>query len=264
MMNAAADPTLYSQLDPAQRPAFNAALNGAGARLLDLWTLGVVVPRLKPDTVVIGMSSRELNDGGSASARAFRSVRRSPGGRAIRSDLSPTERIQWLGERASYLVRYRSRLRAPSTLKETPDAQRRAAVGPLGGLTAIRLFDDATYTVTDRFRNQVIPQAFGGFAIGGVEASALGHLVGELVRAGIEVVLVEMPITDDIIPAHPRGAEDYRRFEQVLGLVSRSARVVDGDAWFEGTGEFADPLHLNGAGRERFTRQLFAAAAAPS
>ncbi len=255
MVNAAADPALFSRLSGAKRPAFNAALNGAGARLLDLWTLGVVVPRLQPKLVVIGLSSRELNDNGIASSRAYHAVRRSPGGRSIASDLSPTERIQSMGERGLYLVRYRNLLRNPSKLTDQPDAKRRSAVGPLGALAALRLFDEATYRVTERFRNG-FSLSLGGFTMGGRELDALGHLVESLIAQRIRVVVVEMPVTDDTIAAHPRGADDYRSFENVLGVLARSTQLIDADAWFPGTAGFADPMHLNGTGREEFTRRL--------
>ncbi|MGH2726758.1 MAG: hypothetical protein ACRDKS_07250, partial [Actinomycetota bacterium] len=258
MVNAAADPALFSRLLGVKRPAFNAALNGASARLIDLWTLDVVVPRLRPKVVVIGLSSRELNDNGFASARIFRAVRRSPGGRSIAGDLSPTERIQSIGERALYLVRYRTRLRHPSTLTADPEVKRPATVGPLGVLDALRIFDHATYRVPERFRDEVFPQSLDGFVMGGKEFDALGHLVSTLITQKIRVVLVEMPVTDDTIAAHPQGANDYRRFEDVVGIFARSTQLVDADAWFPGTSDFADPMHLNGTGREEFTRRLAA------
>jgi hypothetical protein len=69
-------------------------------------------------------------------------------------------------------------------------------------------------------------------------------------------VLVEMPVTQDAIDAHPHGADDYRLFEQILGTFASRTQVIDAHAWFEGTTEFADPFHLNSKGRARFTRQL--------
>src|SRR5437879_5105086 len=49
MINAAVDPDRLSLQLRRSRPAFNAGLNGAGIRLLELWTLKVVVPTLRPD-----------------------------------------------------------------------------------------------------------------------------------------------------------------------------------------------------------------------
>ena len=62
MTNAAADPALATRLLGVKRPAFNAALDGADLRALEFWTLRVVVPKLRPRAVVIGVSSREFNE----------------------------------------------------------------------------------------------------------------------------------------------------------------------------------------------------------
>lgn len=258
MVNAAADPALYSRLSGANRPAFNAALNGSGALLMDLWTLRVVVPKLKPDTVVIGVSSRDLNDNGRASNRAYRAIRRSPGGRTVGDDLSLTERVQSIAERASYLVRYRSVLRKPATMTDVPVAKRRSEVGPLGSLAGLRIFVGATYR-EELYRGEKFPESLGGFVMGGTEFDALGHLVRTLVERKIDVVLVEMPVTEDAVTAHPGGAGDYERFEAILGLFTRFTQLVDADAWFPTNDGFGDPFHLNDRGREVFTRSLAAA-----
>lgn len=261
MMNAAADPLLFSKLTGSGRPAFNAALNGAGTRLLDLWTLDVVVPRLRPKVVVIGLSSRELNDLGGASEQAYRSVRGSPGGRSVAPNLSPTEWLLRIGDRSA-IVRYRDRLRHPATLFDTPRGAGSASVGPLGTLTALRLFEHATYRNELFFKN-VVPRTLARFSTGGITLTALRHLIQELKASRIGVVLVEMPITQDAVDAHPRGAQDYRTFEQIVGtLASDSTRLIDAHAWFQGTVEFADPFHLNGTGRAHFTRQLHTEAGA--
>ena len=254
MVNAAADPVLYSELSGAKRPAFNAALNGAGTRLFDLWTMHVVVPRLHPKVVVVGLSSRELNDLGSSSEQAYQSVRGSPGGRSVAPDLSPTEWILRAGDQ-SYLVRYRQRLRSPSTLFDIPPGAGRNSVGRLGTLAALRIFTRPQY-LTEDFHKNVVPRTLARFAVGGRALDALRHLVDELTAARIRVVLVKMPVTQDAIDAHPHGAEDYRRFEQILATFASQTQVIDADAWFDGTAEFADPFHLNSKGRERFTRQL--------
>ncbi len=65
-----------------------------------------------------------------------------------------------------------------------------------------------------------------------------------------------MPITEDVIVRHPNGADDYHRFETLLTQFSDRAHVLDATGWFSGTGDFADVFHLNGMGRERFTRSI--------
>ncbi|MEX2554917.1 MAG: hypothetical protein WEB06_04735 [Actinomycetota bacterium] len=255
MMDYAVDPGALSKLLGLKRPVFNASLNGAEARLMDFWLLNVVVPRLRPRVVVIGVSSRELNDLGEGTRRAFDAVRDSYGGRAVAGDLSPTERILELGERVSGLVRYRSLLRKPSRLFDAEPLEEGLAVSALGAPTHSRR--------TDVYRT--LPPISGGFAVGGSSMRALDHLIGRLESLGIRVLLVEMPISPDGYARHPNGIADYRSFQQaVAGFVAaKGLPFSDMLSPFPTTEWFGDTLHLNRRGRERFTR-LLAGILAPS
>jgi hypothetical protein len=208
---------------------------------------------------VIGISSRELNDGGIASAHAFDAVRHSPAGRRVAADRSIRERLYAYAETASALVRYRDALRNPSKLFREDVQEQRAAVGALGELRALRIFADANYAVTARFRDDVVPRSLENFRLGGETAGALRHLVDTLIAGDIRVVLVEMPITKDAIDFHPKGAADYRSFADALARFAAARprvtflRAIDS---FPATDDYFDPFHLNGRGMTRFTRLL--------
>jgi hypothetical protein len=116
-MNAAADPILTDRLIEARtRPAFNAALNGADLRSLEFWVTRVVLPKLRPQVVVLGTTSLELNDRGITQTDFFRKLKRSEGARRLLGDLGPRARAEAWAEDHSYLARYRTELRRPSKI----------------------------------------------------------------------------------------------------------------------------------------------------
>jgi hypothetical protein len=255
MMDYAVDPAALSNALGLKRPAFNASLNGAEAQLMHFWLLNVVVPRLRPRVVVIGVSSRELNDLGKGTRDAFEAVRHSYGGRAVANDLSPTERVLEMGERVSGLVRYRSLLRKPTRLFDAEPLEEGLAVSVLGSPTHRRRLDAF----------KALPPIVGGFAVGGTSMRVLERLIERLSSSNIRPVLVEMPIAPDGYARHPNGIADYRRFQHTIARVvtSTGATFADMLTPFPTSEWFGDSVHLNKGGRERFT-QLLAGILAPS
>jgi hypothetical protein len=104
MTNAAVDPRQLTERLALGRPAYNAALNAAAARTIERWTLDVVVPSLRPDVVVVGLSSRELNDGGSIQRERFEAMVDSTAGRAAFGSGGLSGRIETVAQRWSYLA----------------------------------------------------------------------------------------------------------------------------------------------------------------
>jgi hypothetical protein len=261
MVNSGFDPDLFTQLyrktGPAdRRPAFNAALDGSNIHLTELWTLKVVVPRLKPRVVVIGMNSAELNENG---VDAFENLFvDSKGWRDISGDGPTYDRLvddftDWL-----YLVRYRQVLRKPSGFFRTSPDRARGEVSRLGVPAEIKRFQTSPYAIKAGLR-QVAGKIFYKYKVGQDRVAALGAMVDALVGQGIKVVLVRMPITADEIPFHPNGAADYARFVKVFDafIEARPAiRYFDSMPLFPGTAYFRDPHHVNLAGKERLTRLI--------
>lgn len=257
MVNAAVDPDAFDRVEPRDRPSFNAAINGADARLVEPWLLDVVVPRLRPQTVVIGVSSRDLND--HASHRQFDLFRTSDEGRWVMRHRSLPDRLERAAERWSYLVRYRDDLRRPRRIAGQHDPLREVArIGPLGQLRALDIYAHADYAVTPRFVREARSDALRDYSIGGAQTAALRRTVTGLRARGVRVVLLEMPVTQDAIALHPRGAADYERFTTRLREVAGAtgAEIVDLTGAFGSTRFFFDPFHLNGSGRAAFTVAL--------
>ncbi len=146
-------------------------------RVADLWGLGFVVPALRPAAVIIGVSTRELNSGGYQVTNFYRSLRNSPEGRSVASDLSLTEQIQQVAETSSHLVRYRTRIRSPSTLFRRPAGKSALPVGPLGAsISIVRKFAHATYALNERI-DFFTSRDYFRYDLDGHELRALNHLV---------------------------------------------------------------------------------------
>lgn len=256
MMTAAVDPAQLTELLGDERPAFDGSLLGGTARLFDWWATKVAVERLRPHTVVIGVASRDLNDG--SGSPAYDTITSSPAAKIVNGKDGFADRLEQRAADWSYLVRYRTQIRRPyAWLKEEPSVVgERVDVTPLGSISNWIIQD--TYQVREAFRRQGAERAYRDYSIGGLELASLGHLVDNLTARGIEVVIVTMPVTEDAIALHPRGALDQARFVETLStfVASRGVRYLDMDAAFPGTVGFADPHHLASSGRRRFTALL--------
>lgn len=250
-------PTEFLARSRAFRSAFNAWLVGAGMRTVDRWTREFVVPELQPTVVVVGVTSRELND--NLPEDTYRKYRVS---RAVvaQTDGSPVlERLRLRAERWSALIRLRDRLRSPVGLVRALRDGGRAptaedpGIGELGVL-ADRVEQDFVAAPAHVERER---RALGRYRVGGVQTAALRNLIEELQADGIAVVVVGLPTYEPVtVPMHPRGATDVSRYWSALSAISRDtgATLLDGrDAGPFTRADFADPEHLNGKGASRLT-----------
>lgn len=254
-IQTAVNPELLSELLGSDRPAFNAALNGITARTMEAWTRDVVLPRLRPDTVVIGVDSITFNDNSVTGAAIFdRLVGSRPYARLI-DEGSLTRRVLYRLERVSFLVRYRRFFRRPA--RQGMAKKNKSHVSDLGFLLFAKVFHQRPYQVRDR-QIEIWRKALFDYEAGGQERAALDRLIDDMRARGVKVLLVKMPVSPDWIGMHPRGAEDFARFEHVLEAFVRERDVPYADLWsrFTTLDDFADPIHVNGAGQERFTRML--------
>jgi hypothetical protein len=255
-MNAAVDPDLLSQLTDRNCPAFNAALNGAGMRLLELWTLRIIVPRLRPDIVVIGLGSGEINRGNIVAKRLLRSFLTSPAWGELTGEGSAA--VRWIHglEERSFLVRYRRYLGRRSLFQPDP-FERASACRRLGLLRWFLIFRYRPYVIEDR-QVKIWKEALNEYEIGPEDLAALDRLIDGLRAAGVVPLLVKTPSTADWVGFHPGGEKDFKSFEDAVDSVVRRREVPFADlmAPLSSIEEYADPVHVNGAGQERFTGLL--------
>ncbi len=258
MTNAAVDPVALTEALGTSRPAYNAALNGASTPTLATWVEEVVIPQLRPDLIVVGLSSRELNGRGRNQDEELTSFSSSPAVERLTGGGGWSGRIERALEDASALVRYRTTLRRPlEAFDDTKGPPRpRDMLQPLGVLRALRVFASADYRVTADFRARMVDRVFNDYEIGTREVAALHELYEIAERADVDVAVVLMPITEDAVTMHPNGADDLARFEAAIADATEGRRVLDLRSGFQDLRLFADPLHLNGQGRADFTTAL--------
>jgi hypothetical protein len=246
------DPTAL----PHPRGAYNAGLAGATAWIVDVWTRRLVVPQLDPDVVVVAVSSRDLNDNGLGVSGRDESFRTSRGGRHLLGTESTADRVErWLAERSA-LVRYREVLRRPLeawTGYEPPGRDAFGAITDEGLLTEVL---EHPYRDDDDTRTFFRTEPLRDFALGGEQQAAFERLVTALVADGRRVIVVDVPVTEDYVEAHPAGSSDMAAYRAVVDRIvaAAGAELVRPGIWDEAL--FSDALHLNGAGVERLTALL--------
>jgi len=263
MTRDAVDPRTYTASDPQHRSAYNAALDAATPELLKRWTLEQVEPRLEPATVVLGLSSFDLNDNARIAASALESYTTAP---LSRDDLFG--RLQAPLLEHSALFEYRNELRDPTELWAGIQRARRGErterlspdgiegiIGPDGeGLSRRPL----RYTGAVSIQRFDQTELLNDFRMGGTQIDAAAELVTELDDRGVEVVLLLLPVTQDYVGLHPDGGADFQRFlVTARRLAERTGAVlVDAHGWAQGDALFADTHHLNGDGALAFSADL--------
>lgn len=237
--------------------AYNAGLTAGVPRLMEPWTLDVVLPRLRPKVLVIGVTSFDFSE---AQQRAFyEAFRASPAARRAMGTDSVLDRVdRWLGDHVD-LWGYRQSLRRPTVVLDAlrdrplpadPDVDDTKSNGR-DAAGELRTFDQRT------------PGAAGlpvnDWSLGTDDPAALGRLVAGARARGVAVLLVDMPVTDEYVAKHPHGAADYATYLQALHALAKSEGVplVELDAMRDHS-FFLDEVHMNRLGAETFTTELVA------
>ena len=112
-----------SSLDPSalklaksNRPAYNASVRGGTIAMVSHWARTVVVPRLRPDVVVLGVASRELDENGAFMSAIERKYFDAPAVRHVDGTENALQIAERRLESASTLFRYRTTIRDPRYL----------------------------------------------------------------------------------------------------------------------------------------------------
>ncbi len=222
---------------------YNAGLDGSSMRLTEDWTLNVVVPLIAPKTVVIGLTSRDLNDASSSNAEVFEKYLTSRGRARFMGEETMGQQVQRsLGE-VSALVRISPFIRDPASLV--------TQYNPDGPNTGEFILPGEDYNPRPLDITRTRERALNDFTLGGIETESLTRLVAELEAQGIEVIVVEMPyVAEDYLDLHPNGVADYEAYRTAVKSFtdSRGLPYIDLTDYPWTTGEFYDFLHVNSAG----------------
>ena len=256
IVNAGMDPVALTKALGDDRPVFNAALNGSNVPSTRLWTMQVVVPRLRPRVVVIGIDGVELNGGGRGERRFLNLLRGSKGWRELIGSGSLYERISDRASDWSYLVRYRSMLRKPTSLFKVDTGPVEQHVESLGTFRPGIRTERPDALRKHRFRT-FDKDLLNGSPVGRNRLATLGRFVDELTARGIRVVLVRMPTVDEIgLDANKPGP--YGRIEATMNtfVATHRLRYVDLRPSFTDIALYSDVHHVNLAGKRRVSEIL--------
>lgn len=238
--------------------AYNAALGAASIGMVDTFTREVVVPRLDPEVVVVGLSSRELNRNAPEQRRIEADFLDAPAVRHLLGTESTLDVAERVAGELSALVRYRSVLRDPESWVDP----RPAWDGTVTGDDGLYLgFLDESYDASPAVRRRLRRGSLHAFEVGDRQVATLRALLTDLRSQGRQVLLVTTPVTREYVDLLPRGQVDHERFTALAEEVAQSAgvRFVDAGVWPDQL--MADPLHVNRAGVQRFSELIATALA---
>lgn len=237
---AALDPGIYRSECDAR--AYNGATNGAVPTMVSDWLDRVLIPRLDPRVVVLGISPRDFAVSSTGSAdQHFRSV-------AVRDDLG-ARADRWVSS-WSYLVRYRSILRSPQRLKARVDEAR--------GVSGEQwIYDADGFERREADGTDTTEQKDGpGMEVAAEQVQAYDRMVGHLLDRGITPVVAQMGYSERW-SSTPRAAALADRTATELERIARRHGVPMVDLReVSSPDQFVDLVHTDAGGSATETRLL--------
>ena len=257
------DPRSFDAELGGGRIAYNAALPGGVPPITELWASKVVLPRLHPKVLVVSVNSADLNDNGTSQKSFYDFFLTSPAARHLTGTETWLQRINRRLASWSDVWRFRWIIRRPYDLIRALRGEKIPTPGePVGvdgvGLSRLTAHVVATPQRINGFIRRRRTNWLKNYAVGGTESGALLRLVREARAQGIAVVLVEMPVTQAYVDAHPHGQADIDAFHRTIdGIVSQTGAVyVDASRVAPSYDLFADFVHLNAKGSKVFSTFL--------
>jgi hypothetical protein len=247
------DPATVDRQFGRRVTSYNAGLVSSIPRMTTDWTEDVVVPKLHPKVVVLGLSSYDLGAEDPNRTVFLNSYLASSGARQVMHTNDPIQNVnQWLGQHSA-LWFHKAQLRDPATVlhaleghtpAQDPEA---AAVAPDGRQTL------GQYT---RY-NPNISVDLQGWRLGSKDIDAVRQLIAFDSARHITTVLVDMPVTKQLVDQMPHGESSYRVFtNEVAAIGSATHSPVLNDADIRDQALFYSDVHLNHTGAELFSIAL--------
>lgn len=238
--------TLEEELDSVSI-AHNLSLFNAHAPVQRRWLLEEVVPRLKPDRVIWGVSSMDFNGG-----RETKEIDRYEHSRAGRVGLTgPIDR--WLA-RMLMTARYRQELRGPLIFAHLLDPPRTAETTDtqLDGL--LERPEIAKRERTPELLAALRDVELVNYYIGEREADDFVFTIKELQKRGIDVVVILMPVPPEYIVANNEERVTFDEWREWVTTTCATLGVPVIDHSTAMPDEyFIDYLHLGAEGADIWT-----------
>lgn len=227
---------------------YNYWLAGPPMQSIDLLASDVLLERVTPSVVVLGLTMREFTDGPSA-RNHLEALRQSPGFLAASGRMGWIDHLDDGFQRVSVLARHRTDFRDPVQLARNIAAAPLVPerLGPDG-----YLLDRGDDRLADEPAAHVAQEeaVMAGYEVNPADVDALRHLLGELGERGTRVLVVNLPVTERFIAMADDGRADYDRYLRQV----RAATEESGATWLDamdrpwGDHLFADVNHLNDQG----------------
>jgi len=252
------DPVAFNSL--GEETAYNAGLGAASMRSVERWTLDVVLPLTGARTLVVGVTARDLNDGGISQVEFLDRLSSSPGMLRARTPQNPAEWVEnWLLEHLA-IFRLRPLLRDPTRLLAIAsggeDVQETTDPEP-GLFGSDRTYNGEPYDNSTQWRQAWTARQINDFSMGGIEIESLRRLLRDSTVAGVGAIVVNMPITDDFGDYLPDPARDLAEFDRLLEEVAREFDAIYLDARdLFSIEDFRDPAHLKPDAAAELTAML--------
>ena len=252
MMAGGIDPVAFTEA--SGKSSYNAAFAGPSMRTVTPWVLDVVEPLLRPDVVVVGVQSRELSDNGPKNEVMYDKFINSPGYKQTKGTVA--SQLEGDIEQLSYFLRYRRALREPSELFSTDEASQQALaeteVRQVIGESGMRVEEPSDYKRPAKLIRGLYEKTLVDFAVGGPEYEALKDLHSGLEAEGVELVLLNMPVTEDYWGAHGDPEGDRAAYHRLIDdfIAETGVTLIDAEDGFQSSEPFRDPVHLDIEGRQ--------------
>jgi len=227
---------------------------GANALLLEPWTEEVVLPKLAPEFVVIGLTSMEVNDG-NRTVSLVNSYYESRGRRELVGDLNIVDRVYAALEEVSAFYALREYLRSPGEVVARITG-RIPNVAPHHGLWSDRRNERYGTDPADMRRADGYVSSY---ALGGPTIGALDRMVEGLQEQGRHVALVRLPfLEEEWVPRHEHGWADIEEYRAAVDQLAErhGIPVFAYPGVLQDPVYFRDPIHLTGEGPAAFTEEL--------
>ncbi len=254
-VNSSADPAGIRYPDD-DRPVYNAAVRGGTPKIVSSWARHLVVPKLDPDIVVLGVASRELDANGPFLQDVEDQYFAAPAVRHLEGNETALQTAERRVESVSALFKYRTWVRDPGYLRvlvgmdEAPSVSAEAAgdpVAPNGRLSA-------DFRPPRPYTTNFVSDRDPSLRISPAKRSSLRELLSYLERSVEHVIVVNMPVTEDYIDLQAEGQREL--FDEILETEAErtGATYVDPGIWPRHL--FRDPTHTNERGSQRLTTLL--------
>jgi hypothetical protein len=266
-MDAGVDPATFDASSARFDGSFNAALIGTPLATQERWAHDVVLEQIDPEVALVGVSPLEVHQNEEAESLAPVDAIFDASFREVEDGVLPS--IERSASDLSYLVRYRGSLRHPryvgdavvdtvSRSREFPRIDR-----PDGYWEQNLDARGAVLQYRDRQLDRVSPELVEYLDTtfdAPYRPERLEALLDRLDDAEVPAVVVSPPIAVDALAAAGADAAVYQAAVDEIATTAEERGLVflDFSTGYDST-LFADPLHLNAAGTERFSQDLAAA-----